>query len=485
MKGPLLRHLFAPILGISLCTCGIISILVYKQRQFEVEDSKRKLNYILAQSKERLRQSLNQAAQDNRFLINQLPTVNSLPNFFLEFARFHPHYLQVRLLSQSGKEIIRINQGKQGPFLVDVDKLQDKSNRYYFKQATALKKGETLFSQLDNNVENGKVQLPHVPVLRVSGKTSKNQYLVLNIDMRPFFDTLGELEQESKGLSILVKNEKGETVRGSMQALDKGITLVTKIRHLQLMAHQSLRNIHQQSSQSTKRLLILGGLFNLICLLLLIVLTKSKLQQRRKLVLLNEQILKVQEQERLHLSRELHDDFGQRLSALKLQLQTISQTKQLTSIDVALKNCDQLLKKIKVLATGLRPTVLDDFDLRENIAQLIKETRETTGLQLASELEQVKVLPGVKEHLYRITQELLCNTVRHSYAQSASIKLRSIRHSVTLEVLDNGIGFKQNKTEGLGLIGILERVKMINGECKIHSRPGQGTHIKIEVPFHG
>jgi PAS domain S-box-containing protein len=203
-------------------------------------------------------------------------------------------------------------------------------------------------------------------------------------------------------------------------------------------------------------------------------------------------LLTVQEEERRHLSRELHDEFGQMLAGITLHLQA---AKGLAG-DAArprLEECISLIQhaggQLRSLVLELRPTMLDSAGLASTLRWLAKQHEERTGMatQVMGELCDV---PGdLAIACFRAVQEALTNVIRHARAQHVWIELSQTDVALELEVRDDGVGFDVEKTLDqaprcghLGLLGMKERVQILGGDIEVDSEPRRGTRIRISFP---
>jgi signal transduction histidine kinase len=201
-------------------------------------------------------------------------------------------------------------------------------------------------------------------------------------------------------------------------------------------------------------------------------------------------VVAAQEQERRRLARELHDETGQALTSILLGLRTVEDARGEENMRAAVGQVRDLvratLQDVRQLAVELRPKALDDFGLVAALERLTETFREQTGIALAfqSMLPAERLSPEVETALYRIVQESLTNIVKHARAGTVSITLGRKKHAVTVVVEDDGVGFEPARTreEGLGLIGMRERVALVGGRLNIESRPGAGTTFVVEVP---
>jgi signal transduction histidine kinase len=199
-------------------------------------------------------------------------------------------------------------------------------------------------------------------------------------------------------------------------------------------------------------------------------------------------VVGAQELERRRLARELHDETGQALTSILLGLKGVEDARDGGDVRQAAEQLRELvvgtLQDVRRLAVELRPKALDDFGLVPALERLAENFREQTGI--AVELEArlgPDRLPGeIETALYRITQEALTNVIKHARARSVSIVLTRRDGSVSAVIEDDGQGFEQGDDEGLGLLGMKERVELIDGKLTVESSAGSGTTIVAEVP---
>ncbi len=203
-----------------------------------------------------------------------------------------------------------------------------------------------------------------------------------------------------------------------------------------------------------------------------------------------QRVVSAQEQERRRLARELHDETGQALTSILLGLRTIEEAKGEAELNDALSEVRDLvratLQDVRQLAVELRPKALDDFGLVAALERLTSSFEEQTGISMEfqSTLPSTRLSPEIETAMYRIVQEALTNIVKHSRAGRVSIVVGRKEGAVSVVVEDDGVGFDPARTreEGLGLIGMRERVALLGGRLTIESRPGAGTTFVAEVP---
>lgn len=210
------------------------------------------------------------------------------------------------------------------------------------------------------------------------------------------------------------------------------------------------------------------------------------------------QIIDAQENERRRISRELHDEIGQALTAIKFNLDMIE--KELPQAIPVLKGrlgetkslSSQTLTAMRQLSMDLRPTMLDDLGLIPTLRWYIQSF--SNRMNVCSRFEAIgfdeKLPAQIETALYRIIQEALSNVAKHSGADRLEISLEKRNSAIYASIIDNGAGFDLEKVlhpespeRGFGIIGMQERVSLLGGHINIQSTPGLGTHIHIKVPW--
>ena len=199
-------------------------------------------------------------------------------------------------------------------------------------------------------------------------------------------------------------------------------------------------------------------------------------------------VVEAQELERRRLARELHDQTGQELTSVLLGLKAVEEATNDAERYEALRSVREqvveTLHDVRRLAVELRPKALDDFGLVPALERLRDTFVEQTGMRVDLESQIRERLPtDVETALYRIVQEALTNIVKHAQARAVSIVLAQSPRAVTAVIEDDGRGFTPDHgREGLGLLGMGERLALLGGRLKIESSPGAGTTIVAEVP---
>ncbi len=214
---------------------------------------------------------------------------------------------------------------------------------------------------------------------------------------------------------------------------------------------------------------------------------------QEQLRLLSGSIMASQEKERAAIARELHDELGQVLTALRMDGVWLSERlkgKEPQAAARALSMCDLIdttIDEVRALATRLRPGVLDDFGLIDALDWYTKYFAQRTGITcIYQHLNVPQVDDLVATAAYRIAQEALTNVARHAFATRVKIDLQVKRGVLTLSVSDNGRGFEPQKlaeSDCLGLAGMRERAGLLGGRLDLESKPGKGTRVLFRLPL--
>ncbi|MBO0797902.1 MAG: GAF domain-containing protein, partial [Blastocatellia bacterium] len=204
-------------------------------------------------------------------------------------------------------------------------------------------------------------------------------------------------------------------------------------------------------------------------------------------------LITAQEEERKHLSRELHDDFNQKLASLAITIGYLKRhlpepadfiNRQLTDLE---ERIFALSNDIRQLSHDLHPAVLEHIGLQMALESYCAEFSGREGIPIALDIEDgiQEIKPRVALCLYRIAQEALRNIAKHSGATSANVSLSTANGGVRLVISDRGIGYDytQARTKGgLGLISMEERVRLLSGSFQVITRPQQGTEVRVYLP---
>jgi signal transduction histidine kinase len=215
-----------------------------------------------------------------------------------------------------------------------------------------------------------------------------------------------------------------------------------------------------------------------------VALTQGKLKD------LSARLLEAQEEERRAISRELHDEVGQSLTALLMELGNLGavapgDAELRSHVDSIRKLAESSVNVVRNMALLLRPSMLDDLGLVPALQWQAREISKRCGIAVTVDAESVADdLPEeVKTCIYRVVQEALHNCARHAFARSVRIQVVQESRSIRLTVLDDGQGFDSAHTRGLGLLGMEERVTHLGGHFQVQSERGHGARLRIEIPL--
>ncbi len=206
---------------------------------------------------------------------------------------------------------------------------------------------------------------------------------------------------------------------------------------------------------------------------------------------LSRSLVRTQEEERRSLSRELHDAVGQMLSAMTMELGNLesslnSPDKLRVRLDEARRLNADTIRGVRDLAMGLRPAMLDELGLGPALRWQGREFSRRSGVPVTVQIDgDLEGLPEThRTCIYRIVQEALTNCARHAQAKTIRISIYGRHDWVQLSIQDDGVGFdpRQASSRGLGLIGIQERVRELEGKVTVTSQPEKGTILEVEVP---
>jgi signal transduction histidine kinase len=203
-------------------------------------------------------------------------------------------------------------------------------------------------------------------------------------------------------------------------------------------------------------------------------------------------LISVREEERAHIAREIHDELGQVLTGIKMEVgwlaKRLKEPSLLEKTDSMSRLIDSTVQTVRKIATGLRPEMLDDMGLIAAVGWQAKDFQKRTGIRCRTKLppEGTKLDLDVSTTAFRIFQEILTNVARHSRATRVDIDLTVTEELLKLEVADNGVGIPNSDLNGrksLGLLGMQERALLFGGEVRISGTPGHGTSVSVQIPI--
>ena len=314
---------------------------------------------------------------------------------------------------------------------------------------------------------------------------SSNQRRYLADSFRQFWDALDRI------YSLANEGEARTQIRLSLQAREAALsTAVSRLL---------VQNNENERTEALRTAELYGGVERnvyifLAAMLIVILLTSLYLvNYNRKLFDrvealsaqrgdLAQQLISMQENIFRSISRDLHDDFGQILTAIGVMLQRTARH----SPDVleVREIVQAALEKVRALSHALHPVVLDEAGLDGALDSYLPGFERQTGIAVdyRKEGQEHGLSHETTTHLYRVMQEALNNVAKHSGSKRASVRLRFASHAVTLEIEDDGKGIRVNEKQGLGLVSMRERAEMMKGKIDITSGESGGTLVRVTVP---
>jgi signal transduction histidine kinase len=304
---------------------------------------------------------------------------------------------------------------------------------------------------------------------------------------------------EKKGLGHSVVSSSVDSQYAKVLAITKEVRALNDNE-----LKETDRRIAETFAQFRRRLLVLaviGFSFSLILATTTIVyagrLEKSvqekyreSLQAQRELKDLSKRLVEAEERERRAISRELHDEVGQSLSALLIDVGNLAGMSSedgvfrqgLYKIKTLAENC---VNEVRNMALLLRPSMLDDLGLVAALDWQAREVSKRTGMLVDTVDENVsETLPEeYKTCVYRIVQEALNNCSKHAHAKNVRVVVRQEPNHLRVSIEDDGKGFDASRVRGLGLVGMNERVSQMGGVLKVESDPARGTRLRVDLPL--
>lgn len=206
-----------------------------------------------------------------------------------------------------------------------------------------------------------------------------------------------------------------------------------------------------------------------------------------------EQLIESQEQERRRIASELHDGLGQQILVIKNRVDIASQftgkpDQMMEQLDEISQSATRSIADVRNISHNLRPVLLEKFGLTEALENLFEQLQQSTTINWKFELDDVDgLIPQQKEiNFYRVIQEGTNNVIRHSNAKSAEIRISRDIDQIAVAISDSGQGFDvrtEKVLEGLGFLGMRERISSLGGRMEVYSRPGEGTELKFVIPL--
>ena len=280
-------------------------------------------------------------------------------------------------------------------------------------------------------------------------------------------ERIGEIEEQQ----VNAGNERASRLLDQFKTR-LGTTLFLALGIGLTMAAFSMRKILQLESQTELRY-------------------RETEEARRQLTNLSARLVDAQEAERRSLSRELHDEVGQSLSAVILELRILAtgisartEEQNRGQIDLINHLVEDTIGVVRNMALLLRPSMLDDLGLIPALRWQAAQVSKRTGMNVTVVTDELGQLPDEhKTCIYRVVQEAVHNCSRHAQAANIHIRVERTPLKLRLTVQDDGKGFEPSKSKGLGLLGIEERAAQLGGKSQVQSQIGKGTVLSVELPL--
>lgn len=298
-----------------------------------------------------------------------------------------------------------------------------------------------------------------------AGEKQRRGTYFLRMQQRPRREGLLAISQEVAGLSGAVYERQLQALREEQEAFRTGLQTMVGLA------------------------LAMGAAVSVAAVLRIRQLEAGRLAYEGQLRELSAGVVRAQEEERRMLSRELHDEVGQMLTGLRMELGALDRFRGDEGLfrehqQEAKALTEQTMRMVRELAVGLRPSLLDDLGLGAALQAQVREYNRRGGGE--AKLEMSGETGGLDEArrtcLYRLVQEALTNCARHAGAAVIRVTLAVERGRVALTVEDDGVGFDAARRRGFGLIGMEERVRELGGRFEVDSAPGAGTRLRAELP---
>jgi signal transduction histidine kinase len=306
-----------------------------------------------------------------------------------------------------------------------------------------------------------------------SGERHRLGYKFLRDDVFPRRQNMLAIADRIANINEQQLNAGNDQVAGLLRAFQSrlAITLIAALALGLGMAALSIRRILKLEAQVDARY-------------------KEAAQARGQLEDLSAKLVQAQETERRALSRELHDEVGQSLSAVLIELRNLSNPnrspEQSRIIVESIKSLvEGTIRVVRNMALLLRPSMLDDLGLLPALKWQAREVSKQTAMDVsvAAELWSDNFPDEYKTCIFRVVQEALHNCSTHARATRVRVRVQEEPDRLTLSIQDDGQGFDPAQVKGLGLLGIQERVARLGGQYSIQSRPGNGTVLTVKLPF--
>jgi PAS domain S-box-containing protein len=373
--------------------------------------------------------------------------------------------------------------------LMNIDQIKIENKDYLFTTGRDITRQKKVEEALQLERENFRHSLDDSPLgVRIATKEGKTIYgnqTILNFygynSLRELQNTLLKKRYTPESFAE-AQNRKKQREHGDLSATSYEINIVRKngeIRHLRVF----------------RKKVLWDGMLQYQIIYEDITGHKQAEEEIRKSKKLLEDLYRhqidIRENERASISREIHDELGQSMTALKLDLNQMhkyvcANPEAIMKLDSMIELVSNTIKDVQRISSDLRPGILDDLGLISAIEWYCDEFEKRTGIKCSLKMDDSDYNDSqINLTLFRALQETLTNVIRHARASSVTVKLHKSDKGTSLTIRDNGIGISEEKIEShksLGLISMRERAKQFNGKINISSKKGSGTKFTIYIP---
>ncbi len=286
---------------------------------------------------------------------------------------------------------------------------------------------------------------------------------------------------------LLGRRAEISLIASELQALN-----YENLRRSQQRLLEAQQEFRHRLNRLTYSILVLSGFVAVASIWWIFRLEQRARAAEREMRDLSQKLVQAQEAERKRLSLELHDQVGQMLTALRMEIANLgrigAKNPELfrSRLLQAKEMAEATMKTVRDLAMGLRPSMLDDLGLGPAIEWIAREFSRVSGIPVDVSVEGTlgRLSDAQKTSLFRVVQESLTNVARHARAKRVSVRLAESAHRLELVVSDDGKGIEPGRRRrGLGLLGMEERVRELGGTFTLSSVPGAGTTVRVEIPL--
>ncbi|MEJ5367419.1 MAG: ATP-binding protein [Bryobacteraceae bacterium] len=286
---------------------------------------------------------------------------------------------------------------------------------------------------------------------------------------------------------LLGRRAEISLIAGELQALN-----YDNLKRSQQRLLEAQQDFRRRLNRLTYSILVLSAIVAVASIWWIFRLEQRARAAEREMRQLSQKLVQAQEAERKRLSLELHDQVGQMLTALRMEIANLGRLGEKDPqlfrdhLQQAKELAEATMKTVRDLAMGLRPSMLDDLGLGPAIEWIAREFSRVSGIPVDVSVEGSlgRLTDAQKTSLFRVVQESLTNVARHARAKHVSVRLTESANSLALVVSDDGKGIEPGKRRrGLGLLGMEERIRELGGTFLLSSAPGAGTTVRVEIPL--